>query len=154
MEFSRQKYWSGLPFPPPGDLPDLGIEPMSPALAGGFFTTEPPGKPFLLMNWANFQVSTMYLSLFPLYPVLSLFVLLSVWGGWPVGTSSMSSLALQRLAFGFGNREPQQELRGRGEGNVRAPLGGCVTPLKTAALVMAALSPSSGNCFLSLSLQA
>ena len=40
MEFSRQKYWSGLPFSPPGDLPNPGIEPtclMSPALAGGFF---------------------------------------------------------------------------------------------------------------------
>ena len=43
--FFRQEYWSGLPFPPPGDLPDPGIEPMSPALTGGFFTTEPPGKP-------------------------------------------------------------------------------------------------------------
>ena len=42
---SRQKYWSRLPFPSPGDLPNPGIEPMSPALAGGFFTTEPPGKP-------------------------------------------------------------------------------------------------------------
>ena len=42
MGFSRQEYWSGLPFPPPGDLPDPGIEPvslMSPALTGGFFTT-------------------------------------------------------------------------------------------------------------------
>ena len=42
MGFSRQEYWSGLPFPPPGDLPDPGIEPatfMSPALAGRFFTT-------------------------------------------------------------------------------------------------------------------
>ena len=45
MEFFRQEYWSGLPFPSPGDLPDPGIEPMSPALAGGFFTTEPPEKP-------------------------------------------------------------------------------------------------------------
>ena len=44
MEFSRQEYWSGLPFPSPGDLPDPGIKPLSPALAGGFFTTEPPGK--------------------------------------------------------------------------------------------------------------
>ena len=47
LGFSRQEYWSGLPFPPPGDLPDPGIEaksPMSPALTGGFFTTEPPGK--------------------------------------------------------------------------------------------------------------
>ena len=42
MGFSRQEYWSGLPFPPPGDLPDPGAEPASlksPALAGGFFTT-------------------------------------------------------------------------------------------------------------------
>ena len=42
MGFSRQKYWSGLPCPPPGDLPDSGIKPiclMSPALAGRFFTT-------------------------------------------------------------------------------------------------------------------
>ena len=48
MGFSRQECWSGLPFPLPGDLPDPGIElvsPSSPALAGRFFTTEPPGKP-------------------------------------------------------------------------------------------------------------
>ena len=47
MGFSRQEYWSGLPFPAPGDLPNPGIEPtspVSPALAGRFFTTEPPGK--------------------------------------------------------------------------------------------------------------
>ena len=44
MEFSRQYYWSGLPFPSAGNLLDLGIEPKSPALTGGFFTTEPPGK--------------------------------------------------------------------------------------------------------------
>ena len=48
MEFSRQEYWSGLPFPPPGDLPSPGIEAASlasPALAGGFFTAAPPGEP-------------------------------------------------------------------------------------------------------------
>ena len=48
MGFSRQEYWSGLLLPPPGDLPDSGIEPtspVSPALAGRFFTAEPPGKP-------------------------------------------------------------------------------------------------------------
>ena len=47
MEFSRQGYWSGLSFPPPGNLLDPGIEPASPAppaLVGGFFTIEPPGK--------------------------------------------------------------------------------------------------------------
>ena len=43
--FFTQEYWSGLPFPSPGDLPGPGIEPTSPALAGRFFTTEPPGKP-------------------------------------------------------------------------------------------------------------
>ena len=46
MEFSRPEYWSGLPLPPSGDLPDPGIEPVSPALAGRFFTTEPLGKPY------------------------------------------------------------------------------------------------------------
>ena len=45
MAFPGQEYWNGLPFPPPGDLPNPGIKPMSPALAGRFFTTEPPGKP-------------------------------------------------------------------------------------------------------------
>ena len=47
LDFPDKKYWSGLPFPPPRDLPDPGIEPgspVSPALAGGFSTTEPPGK--------------------------------------------------------------------------------------------------------------
>ena len=48
MGFSRQEYWSGLPFPIPEDLPYPGMEtasPVSPELAGRFFTTEPPGKP-------------------------------------------------------------------------------------------------------------
>ena len=46
MEFPRQEDWSGLPFPIPGDLPDPGIEPISPVLVGVFFTTEPWGKPW------------------------------------------------------------------------------------------------------------
>ena len=46
MEFSRQEYWSRFPFPFPGDLRNPGIEPVSPALTGRFFTTEPPGKPW------------------------------------------------------------------------------------------------------------
>ena len=41
----RQEYWGELPFISPGDLPDSGIEPLSPALAYGFFLTESPGKP-------------------------------------------------------------------------------------------------------------
>ena len=43
MEFFKQEHWKGLPFPPPGDPPDPGIKLVSPALAGGFFTAEPPG---------------------------------------------------------------------------------------------------------------
>ena len=54
MGFPRQEYWSWLPFPSLGDLPDLGIKPESPALAGGFFATEPPGKPSTLKNTIKF----------------------------------------------------------------------------------------------------
>ena len=46
MGFSKQEYWSGLPFPSPGDLPNPEIEPVSPALAGKFFTTAPAGKSY------------------------------------------------------------------------------------------------------------
>ena len=56
MGFSRQEYWNGLPLPPPGDLPDPGIKrssPVSPALAGRFFTTAPPGKPKYLTAFPN-----------------------------------------------------------------------------------------------------
>ena len=52
MGFSGQEYWSGLPFPSSGDLPHPAIEPTFPALPGGFFTTEPPGKPGL---WHSVQ---------------------------------------------------------------------------------------------------
>ena len=45
MEFSRQEYWSGLPFPSPGDLPDSGIKPRSPVLQADTLLSEPPGKP-------------------------------------------------------------------------------------------------------------
>ena len=58
MEFSRQEYWSGLPFPAPGDIPDPGIEPtflVSPELAGEFFTTsttwEDPAPNTVLTNY-------------------------------------------------------------------------------------------------------
>ena len=61
MEFSRQGYWSGLPFPPLGNLLDPGIKPMSPvslALAGRFFTTEPPGKLLVRYHYNAFQFSS------------------------------------------------------------------------------------------------
>ena len=47
MEFPRQEYWSGLPFPSPGDLPNPGIKPRSPALQAEALTSEQPGKPIL-----------------------------------------------------------------------------------------------------------
>ena len=63
MEFSRKEYWSGLPFPPPGDLLDSGMKPRSfafPALADRFFTTEPPGLGKLKENstWFTVKLST------------------------------------------------------------------------------------------------
>ena len=53
LEFSRTEYWGGLPFPPLGDLSDPGIAPVfpeSPALAGRFFTTVAPGKPYTFLS--------------------------------------------------------------------------------------------------------
>ena len=64
MEFPRQEYWNGLPFPTPGDLPDPGIETaslVSPALVGRFFTTVPPGKAVVEMI-----TSHQFFSLFPI----------------------------------------------------------------------------------------
>ena len=52
---SRQESWSGLPCPPAGDLPSPGIELTSPALAGGFFITEPPGKPVFRVQLCKFE---------------------------------------------------------------------------------------------------
>ena len=57
MEFSRQRYWSGLPFPSPGDLPNPGIELGSPALQADALPTEPPGNP-------SFQLDVLYLDRF------------------------------------------------------------------------------------------
>ena len=50
MGFSRQEYWSGLPFPSPADLPKPGIKPGSPALQTDALSSEPPGKPFLYFS--------------------------------------------------------------------------------------------------------
>ena len=69
--FSRQEYWSWWLFPPPGDLPDLGMEMSSPGaiLAGGFFTTVPPGKPHMHMCvYILFQI----LSIIGYYKILNI----------------------------------------------------------------------------------
>ena len=60
IRFLRQEYWNGLPFPSPGDLPDPGIKPASPALAGRFFITEPPEKPILNIAVCIYRFQTPY----------------------------------------------------------------------------------------------
>ena len=63
MGFRRQEYWSGLPFPSPGDLPDPGIEPaspISPSLAGRFFTTVPLVKPTVVRVRVRVRVSVRF----------------------------------------------------------------------------------------------
>ena len=67
VEFSSQEYWSGLSLPILGNLPDPGIQPMSlasPALTGGFFTTEPPGKP-------QYYCTVFLFTMFPPYGILT-----------------------------------------------------------------------------------
>ena len=61
MGFSRQEYWSGLPFPSPGDLPDPGIEPRSPALHADALISEPPGKPQICICMCIYVCVYMYI---------------------------------------------------------------------------------------------
>ena len=65
MGFPRQEYWSGLPFPSPGDLPDPGIEQASPVLAGRLFTTVIPGKTKILVYYARGRQCSFLLCLHP-----------------------------------------------------------------------------------------
>ena len=71
MGFSRKESWSGLPFPLPGDLLDPGVElmsPAAPALAGGFFTTEPPGRQ--KMKWLDSITDSMDINLSKLQDIV------------------------------------------------------------------------------------
>ena len=70
MEFSRQEYWSGLPFPSPGGLPNPGIEPGSPALEADALTSEPPGKPYQIYMISVYCLPFCRL---PFYSVVSAF---------------------------------------------------------------------------------
>ena len=58
MEFSRQEYWSGLPFSPPGDLPDPGIKPKALALQADSSPSEPPGKPLVFIRYPKYELDT------------------------------------------------------------------------------------------------
>ena len=66
--FPRQEYWSGLPFPSPGDLPDPGSEPVSPAWQVDFFTLESPGKPISLIPPVHPQYNTEFVWSLSLVP--------------------------------------------------------------------------------------
>ena len=74
--FLRQEYWNGLPFLFPGDLPHTGIQPLSPALTGRFFTTEPPGKPISVHTWyySGFFHSSLFLGIILDFPILFLWL--------------------------------------------------------------------------------
>ena len=77
MGFSRQEYWSGLPFPSPGDLPDPGIKPVSlvsPALAGRFLTTRATGEPNIMkMIWCKESENKLLLVFKSFFKSLSVF---------------------------------------------------------------------------------
>ena len=63
MGFPKQEHWSGLPFPSPGDLPDPVIKPVSPALAGRFFITEPPENPLCVYIHIHIYIIYVYFEL-------------------------------------------------------------------------------------------
>ena len=96
MGFPRQEYWSGLPFPSPGDLLNTGTEPKSPGLTSRFFTTEPPGKTRLRLTAIDFS-SWHIAAIRPLLPAIGQTALLlflewlthSLWKpGWAKRTLS------------------------------------------------------------------
>ena len=63
MGFPRKEYWSGLPFPSPGDLPNPGVEPVSPALQADALPSEPPGKPSILLWWYEYTTFSLFIHL-------------------------------------------------------------------------------------------
>ena len=70
-EFSRQEYQSGLPFPSPGDLPDTGVESRSPALRADSSLPEPPGMPFLRVDYLHATKSAILMFWFVFFSVPS-----------------------------------------------------------------------------------
>ena len=77
-EFSKQEYWSGLPFPSPGDLPDPGIEPGSPAFQADALTSELPGKPKIICGhgYTTFQRFTGFYRISLSFPIFSFLIYL------------------------------------------------------------------------------
>ena len=133
MGFTRQEYWSGLPFPSPGDLPDPGNECPSPVVAGRFFTTEPPRRPNITIYCCCCSVpkscptlcdphglqNTMFpcLSLSP--RVCSNLCLLSQWCH-PIISSSVVPFSSCPLSFPVWRPFPVSQLYASGSQSIRA----------------------------------
>ena len=99
MGFSRQEYWSGLPFPSPGDLPDPGVEPRSPALEADALTSEPPGKPRRKLRNFLIWVFVIFLTLC-LVVVFFMFILLCVFRSfWIFGGDVLCVSEILSFAF-------------------------------------------------------
>ena len=86
MGFSRQEYWNGLPFPSPGDLPNPGIEPGSPALQADALSSEPPGKPQQETSIVNYM--NLYVMLFHQSRIWYSFVYNSFFPFWKPNTGN------------------------------------------------------------------
>ena len=89
MAFPRQEYWCGFPFPSPGDLPDLGLEPMSPALPGRFFSIEPPGKPIVIITLYYIQKLREWFLRILILKKMFVFFLFCVNLGWWILTTNI-----------------------------------------------------------------
>jgi len=85
MGFSRQEYWSGLPFPSPGDLPDPGIKPRSPILEADALTSEPPGKPYCVAH-SRLTINISWRNKW-----------LIKWSGWSMENAARLSIILKYL---------------------------------------------------------
>ena len=126
IEFSRQEYWSGLPFPTPGDLPDPVIEPTCPALAGRFFTTESPGKPWCNFNKAlRYSYRSSWISHLKMFPVCGM-----SWIVDPKGCAQVLTLMPVNVTL-FSNKVFEDGIRSRW-GHDGA--GGTLNPIKLVSL--------------------
>ena len=97
MGFPRKEYWTGLPFPSPRSLTNPGIKPMSPALAVGLFTTEPPGKPSLLMT-VGFSAITVSIAAISMLSLVTSYVVQCLGLHASTAGSRIWSLVLQSMA--------------------------------------------------------
>ena len=82
MGFSMQEYWIGLPFPSPGDLPDSGIEPESPALQVDALPSKPPGKHIVNYNFCHTEIKLLHFATFFFFWLSTSFLLKKIFWVW------------------------------------------------------------------------